>query len=53
MKYISKAEAELLRKALLRNDGATLCPDWKQAQQNALTQALDKLRLELREVMSR
>ena len=40
-------QTEIVYRALLRNDGRTLCPDWSGEDQGRLTVALDALRAEL------
>lgn len=40
-------QKDLLHKALLRYDGASMCPDWDANRKRDLTLALDKLRTQL------
>ncbi|BBO80192.1 hypothetical protein DSCO28_07580 [Desulfosarcina ovata subsp. sediminis] len=41
------SELYIIRMALLKHDGRSLCPDWDEFKQLQLTGALDRLRLEL------
>lgn len=40
-------DLDIVRRALRRHDGVTLCPDWAASEQRALTSALDRLRVDL------
>lgn len=43
----------LVYKALRRNDGESICPDWPREDQKALTLALDALRVEMLELIEK
>lgn len=42
---LTTAERALILRALNRNDGSTLCPDWSPAEMDRLSRCLDAVRL--------
>jgi len=47
---LTKAQARLIQDALLEHDGLTLCPDMDWDRALELTEALNRLRIVLREI---